>query len=387
MARLEALLARVQANVAARGDRPRSILSYRPDPPTTVDGGEPPLPIFVQRASRAPMADESTLEARSQRSLALTTSDDLMASARAPEPIEEPGWPPSVRPLALDAQVVAAHEPIVEEPAPSRLERAVRDAAAEQLSPLLFEAAAELRHHERRPLSEPPPAVLEHLLAPRPIDVPVPEPPAPEWIEPTNEPARGADRYADLDAAFQPRVPEPAAPAREPERTWMLWAGAAAGAVLVLAAALLLRDDPVEPEPARAPTVAVAEPTDAPAHLESAPQPSARPAAVLSARPSALAAAPTPPSPDFEPPDTSGLPVDRGLIWVDAQVVREVYVTGDAAGQTGKWLRVPCGLRNVRTAQPGPPPAGSSFPLWTSEGHSVLIPCRSYTRVTMPTDP
>jgi hypothetical protein len=402
VARLEALLARVRANVAARGDRPRSLLSYRPDPLPEEEQGHAPLPILVQRAS-FPVADEPTLEALSQRALALTTADALLAGARAADPIEEPGWPASVRPAAADAHVVAAHEPIEEEPAPSRLERAVREAAAEQqLSPLLFEAAAELREHERRPLSEPPPANLPSFLAPLPVKVPeapvfipapIRTPPIiyadPDEVPRPVEPPRALDHYADLDAAFHPRAPEPIAVVREPERgTWMLWAGAAAGALLVLAGAWLVRDTAVEPEPARAVNTTVTDTLDTPSPAHPPGRPSARPTATLpSADASALAARPVPPEPSFEPPDTSGLPVDRGLIWVDAHVVREVYVMGDVAGQTGKWLRVPCGLRNVRTAQPGPPPAGSSFPIWTSEGHSVLIPCRSYTRVTMPTDP
>lgn len=377
VARLEALLARVKANAAARGERPRSVLSYPPEPiAEEEDEGQPPLPILV--VPRAPLADESTLQALSQRALALTTSDALAA---APTATGEDAWPVSVSPPSAPEAVAVAHDPVPDEPAPSHLERAVRDAAAEQLSPLLREAAAELRDHERRPMSEPPP--------------------------PDDEEAQGLENAFFAAAELEPAAlaPEPAMlpestrppPSRQPTSAplvaaqpdrgnTMLWFGAAAGATLVLAATWLFQrkpDAPIREPPARE---VAAESTPLPARTQ---ERGAGPSAKVDPSPaptSAPALSVTQP-PIADPPDTSVLARDKGFLWVETTTPREVFVNGHTAGPSGRWLQVGCGLRNVRSAQPGPPPAGASFPIWTSEGHSVLIPCRSYTRVTLPTDP
>ncbi|MBL9023802.1 MAG: hypothetical protein JNL21_16530 [Myxococcales bacterium] len=386
LARLEALLARVKANAALRGERPRSHLSIPPEALPHEEGGAPPLPIFVSALRPPPPADESTLEALSQRALALTTSDALVVDAAPPSP-EEERWPESVRPSMSEAR--SAPEPIVDEPSPSFLERAVRDAAAEELSSPLFRVAAEdLRDHERRPLSEIPPP--EASSTPPEITPKLDAAPAPSAAEPlTREPWFVEDEPA-------PAHPVPVAVERD-GRGWLLWAGAAAGATLVVGASLLFRSAPMPASP-----VAGAA-TNRPVATDQAPRPGPAPAAESVAKPPATpdlaSSSPLASSPPLtsapsalpaaipDPPETGGLARDRGLLWVETKTPREVFVQGNAAGASGRWLNVPCGLRNVRTAQPGPPPAGSSFPIWMSDGHSVLVPCRSFTRVTLPTDP
>ncbi len=400
VARLEALLARVRANTAARGERPRSLLSYRPAEPTDADGSAP-FPMVV---GPRVMPDEMTLEALSQRALALIAREAPASTpplplvktspARAnvaashttpghaipppPPALEDDAWPPSVHPPPIEPEVAPARDVIVEEPAPTSLERAVRDAAAERLDPLLREAALDLRDHERR--TEPPVRPTsedDDDEAWREISR---LPPLPEVDE-------ASERSLDaLDAAFHPPPPPPPVPAESGR--WMLWAGVAAGAALVLAATSLLgnRDGAATKERVTdaIPALTTSKPEVAPPP-RSATAPATGPAAEPAPSASVMAARPIDPVPD--PPDVSGLGVGRGLLWVESTSPREIFVNGNQAGASGKWLNVPCGLRNVRSAKPGPPPAGASFPMWTSDGHSVLVPCRSYTRVTMPTDP
>ncbi|NUO54350.1 MAG: hypothetical protein HOV80_36355 [Polyangiaceae bacterium] len=393
VARLEALLARVKANTAARGERPRSLLSYRPAEPSDADGTAP----FPMRVGPRVIPDEMTLEALSQRALVLIAregpaSSPPIAIVRAPSTpghaipppppsIEEDAWPPSVHPPAIEPDVAPARDFIVEEPAPMGLERAVRDAAAERLDPLLREAALDLRDHERK--TEPPvvPEAEDDDQSWREISR---LPPLPQVDEESEQ------SFDALDAAFHPPPPPPQAPAPAESGRWMLWAGVAAGAALVLAATSLLgnRDQPATKERATGstPTITTSVSDVAPPPRSATPPPTG-PAAEPAPAPSAsvMAARPIDPVPD--PPDVSGLGVGRGLLWVEASSPREIFVIGNQVGASGKWLNVPCGLRNVRSAKQGPPPAGASFPMWTSDGHSVLVPCRSYTRVTMPTDP
>jgi hypothetical protein len=406
VARLEALLARVRANTAARGERPRSLLSFRPEPPASETDGPAPFPMIVP--SRL-IHDEPTLEALSQRAQALTTGQvqpsatprpTRASSSRAsfaatpevkpgqaipppPPASEDDVWPASVRPQQLEPEIAAARDPVIEEPPPIGLERAVREVTADPVDALLGEAALDLRGHERR-TTEPPTAPAEEPaiagLPPEPFASPLPPPPPQHDV--------AADPFAALDRAFQPAPPPPPPQQPEPGR-WTLWAGVAAGALVVLAGMSLLRGD--DPPPPKRETVADATPAPEREHVPSLPasHPATPPATQTESAPapsaSMLAAEPILPIPD--PPDVSGLGVGRGLLWVESKSAREVFVNGNQAGASGKWLNVPCGLRNVRSAKPGPPPAGASFPMWTSDGHSVLVPCRSYTRVSMPTDP
>lgn len=395
VARLEALLARVKANTAARGERPRSLLSYRPAEPTDHDGSAP-FPMVVGAKM---ITDEPTLEALSQRALALIAREapgsippiSIVSAPSArrqstpghaipppPPTIEDDAWPASVHPPPIEPEVAPARDVVVEEPAPTGLERAVRDAAAERLDPLLREAALDLRDHERR--TEPPVPPIgdgDDAEAWREISR---LPPLPQVDE-------DSERSFDaLDAAFHP--PPPPQPGPAESGRWMLWAGVAAGAALVLAATSLFgnRDGTVTKDRSAgdAPTVTTSIADVAPPPRSAAPPPTG-PAAEPAPSASVMAARPIDPVPD--PPDVSGLGVGRGLLWVESTSPREIFVNGNQAGASGKWLNVPCGLRNVRSAKQGPPPAGASFPMWTSDGHSVLVPCRSYTRVTMPTDP
>lgn len=102
-------------------------------------------------------------------------------------------------------------------------------------------------------------------------------------------------------------------------------------------------------------------------------QPAARPA---TARPEGSAAA------EGEP-DGASLAPNQGWLRVDGSPDRHVYLNGSRAGETGAWLRVSCGWRYARIAEPGPPPAGKSFPMWAAEGVPVLVPCRGRTSVRL----
>jgi hypothetical protein len=40
-------------------------------------------------------------------------------------------------------------------------------------------------------------------------------------------------------------------------------------------------------------------------------------------------------------------------------------------------------MRNVRLAKDGWPPPGKSFPMWSSEGVTVMVPCRAAFEITL----
>lgn len=68
-------------------------------------------------------------------------------------------------------------------------------------------------------------------------------------------------------------------------------------------------------------------------------------------------------------------PASFGWLRVEVSTPGRVYVQGLDVGPTGVALEVRCGLRNVRVAQAAPPPPGSSFPAWSGESKSVVVPC------------
>jgi hypothetical protein len=74
------------------------------------------------------------------------------------------------------------------------------------------------------------------------------------------------------------------------------------------------------------------------------------------------------------------------MLWVDADPASAIYVQGVSAGDSGKWLEVACGMKNVRLARPGLPPPGHSFPMWLGVGQTVLIPCGGSHRVALRPD-
>ncbi|MFO0554907.1 MAG: hypothetical protein U0271_41405 [Polyangiaceae bacterium] len=76
-------------------------------------------------------------------------------------------------------------------------------------------------------------------------------------------------------------------------------------------------------------------------------------------------------------------PHAQGLLWVDAHEPAEVYVNGGLVGPTSSYLKVTCGMKNVRLARVGVPPAGHSFPAWLTPGESVVIPCGGVNRVRL----
>jgi hypothetical protein len=100
--------------------------------------------------------------------------------------------------------------------------------------------------------------------------------------------------------------------------------------------------------------------------------------------PSALAGAVTS-APAARPPspDASALPKDHGFLYVTTKAPTPVYLNGIVAGDSGTWLEVTCGLRHIRLARPGTPAPGGSFPMWSTEGTSVLVPCRGAASVSI----
>ncbi len=86
------------------------------------------------------------------------------------------------------------------------------------------------------------------------------------------------------------------------------------------------------------------------------------------------------------PADTAALPETLGYLLVASSTRMPVYLNGTIAGDTGSWMKVGCGWRYLRLARHGSPPAGSSFPVWATEGRSVLVPCRGATRVELSED-
>ena len=74
---------------------------------------------------------------------------------------------------------------------------------------------------------------------------------------------------------------------------------------------------------------------------------------------------------------------DRGALFVESPVPASVYVNGVLAGAANERLQVACGLRHVRLARPELPPPGQSFPMWTTDGISVLIACGGVTKAAI----
>jgi hypothetical protein len=87
------------------------------------------------------------------------------------------------------------------------------------------------------------------------------------------------------------------------------------------------------------------------------------------------------------PKDTPELPESLGYLFVSSKQKLPVYLNGLIAGDTQSWMKVACGWRYLRLARHGSPPAGSSFPVWATDGHSVLVPCRGATRVDLEPGP
>lgn len=126
----------------------------------------------------------------------------------------------------------------------------------------------------------------------------------------------------------------------------------------------------------------------APADSAAAPADSAAaaPADSAAAAPPASASAAAEPA---TPPATAGTPsVDpatlnnnQGLIFVTANKPARVYLTGKLAGDTNTELKVDCGLKFVRLADPAQDIAKP--PMWLTAGEPKQIDCRKYTTFTV----
>lgn len=129
-----------------------------------------------------------------------------------------------------------------------------------------------------------------------------------------------------------------------------------------------------------APADSAAAPADS-AAAAPADSAAAAPADSAAAPPASASAAAEPAT----PPATAGTPsVDpatlnnnQGLIFVTANKPARVYLTGKLAGDTNTELKVDCGLKFVRLADPAQDLAKP--PMWLTAGEPKQIDCRKYT--------
>lgn len=136
---------------------------------------------------------------------------------------------------------------------------------------------------------------------------------------------------------------------------------------------------------AAAPADSAAAPADsaaaAPADSAAAPADSAAaaPADSAAAPPASAAAEPaTPPATAGTPSvDPATLNNNQGLIFVTSNKPARVYLTGKLAGDTNSELKVDCGLKFVRLADPAQDLAKP--PMWLTAGEPKQIDCRKYT--------
>ena len=418
LARLHELLARVQRNAAERrGEVAASASGSSDDAVHGSFAGEPidPPPARVLRAHLEPIppppASAADLVADDWSSLfarelsdpsphAETTGETSFPSLIPPDP------PPISEPTALAADRMAVEEEPVEPAPESALERAVRIATEQRPQPpdpraLWLEAAEELRErritvppedepvadapHVAEPRSAPPSATARRSTRPAPeshTETPTPI----ATFETTHTPASRAFESvapSPMSRRRRPARPSPTPvemaelPAEKPTPYWaVVLLGCGVGLLFTLAyVAFRALDEP------HAVAQAVPNATFATTATTTAtPLPSA-PSAVSA--PSLPVASSTPVVSSDPPLPVIKRPKDMGLLWVDSTVPVSVYVQGLPAGESGTYLEVPCGLKNVRLARRDLPPPGHSFPMWLGKAESVLVPCGAANRVKM----
>jgi hypothetical protein len=401
LARLHELLARVQRNTAERRGEIAAASLAQAEPVELPS--EPPAPVERRAREPIPPPPSRPREADDWSSL---LSDDVSDASLFAEPSEETSFPSLVPPdplpisdanaLVTQSAPVAArvHEEEPDDPAPeSQFEHAMRIAAEQRPQPpdpraLWLDAADELR--ERR-ITLPPEEEPEAESEPPPITTPPPPittpPPASTTPIPhSRRSARPPPMSRRRRAAPRPS-PAPIVmgelPVEKPTPYWaVVLLGCGVGLLFTLAyVAFRALDVPrgavaqAVPNTTLATTAAMSTTTASPPATQlPSPAPHVEPA---SAAPASAAPALELPLPAIERPK------DMGLLWVDAPSPVTVYVQGLPVGANGRYLEVPCGLKNVRLARSDPPPPGHSFPMWLGKAESVLVPCGGANRVKM----
>jgi hypothetical protein len=219
----------------------------------------------------------------------------------------------------------------------------------------------------RPPGTERPPAT-----SPTEELAPAAEVPAAPEPEPELSLTRPRSERGDSRSAAVPEEPglEPTFPVRRGHGRWLV---ALVGVGLGVVGLSTLPRDPSSPSPegpgSKGPSALALDsrgPSPSPSPRRSQSVPESLPPISSPASASASARVEHPPLRD---------PASFGWLRVDVSTPGRVYVQGIDVGPTGVALEVRCGLRNVRVAQAAPPPPGSSFPAWSGESKSVVVPC------------
>lgn len=235
-------------------------------------------------------------------------------------------------------------------------------------------------------------AVASELEQPSPSFAAPPSAPPPP-SSPLSEPSPSAEARARRRRSFR-TIPPRRRLVKPPSMVVKIHGGLAALGVLGAVAVLwvVLRSPPSTGAPER---VAATRPE--PARLDARPQqdedapsgaPPRAPALVdhdTEAVRGDSVASPEPtsrPAPADAPP-AADIPEGQAALRVLVAPPRWVFINGKKAGESNAWLIVPCGWRHVRLAERQPPPPGASFPAWTNEGHSVLIPCGESSEIAL----
>jgi hypothetical protein len=268
------------------------------------------------------------------------------------------------------------------------------------------EAAAKL--HPASPSISPAPIVsvgsLEIAVASEPTSLPpvAPEPiatsePSSQTAAPGEQPASQGAEEPPPDAPPSSVEPRSDRPSRSPMRSSAAppapvpserraGARSVAPALVIGAAAVVgivyfvgwVGTRPPKPDAPAASAPRVIPSPEPPALAPSSVGPEVTPSgAVASVAPvPSASAAEAPSSAPVPSADGSGLPYNRGYLWVISDTAATVFVNGIASGSTNSLLDVPCGLRFVRLGStPGP--------VWLSAGHTVDVVCQGFTRVTI----
>lgn len=426
LARLHELLARVQRNTAERRREVAIISVARGVAVELPPSAPPPAPVLRAHLEPIPPPPASpadlgstddwssllTRELSDPNPLAETTEETSFPSLVPPDP------PPPSDPEALDAfrNSTPYSEKPPSEPAPeSQLERAVRIAAEQRPQPpdpraLWLEAAEELRERritlppaDEAPTDEVPEAVTPPSTPPPATTTPIPsrrsvrpaavesagETPTPiATFETTHAPAaRAFESVAPAPMSRRRRTlrPSPAPhvmgelPAERPTPYWAVVALGCGVGILFTLAYLAFRalDQPRGAVAQAVPNTTLPSTTMVGAPLMSSPPETHSAAPIATVESSAPLATSEPPMPVITRPK------DMGLLWVETPTPVSIYVQGLPVGENGRYLEVPCGLKNVRLARRDLPPPGHSFPMWLGKAESVLVPCGAANRVKM----
>jgi hypothetical protein len=152
---------------------------------------------------------------------------------------------------------------------------------------------------------------------------------------------------------------------------------------------------PLAPLPRPVTTPATAATTAAPPTPQTAAtQTAAPPTSAATTAPTASVAATAPPRPSATPSatpsakpagDPASLSPTRGYLVVDSPKEMGVFIAGNFRGLTGAQIEVDCGIKYVRlgVAPNANGESGSAGIVWTSEGKSANVACRSVTHVAM----